>query len=255
MPKSRFNLDVLLSHAEELDELQTTEYNNKVDNADESELFEPDNEEEEEAPLYNSIISKRNGREKLRALCNFYPEELFELWEIIKPNVLSAQNRGKKPKYGGLDRFIIVLSHLKHAQTFKKFGLDFDLDETSACTMFHNSVAVIDKPLKKKLRRLTPMSDLRAEKQIFESLKSVLLVTDVHFHKSNRPAGRFSDVKHYFSGKHHQYGLKVATAHNPNGFVSMYPSIMQVASMISISSVNMLPYTRECFSSKMMSMN
>ncbi len=45
-------------------------------------------------------------------------------------------------------------------------------------------------------------------------------VVDVHFHKSNRPEGRFSDVKHYFSGKYYQYGLKVESAHYPNGLAA-----------------------------------
>ncbi len=45
-------------------------------------------------------------------------------------------------------------------------------------------------------------------------------VVDGYFHKSNRPEERFSDVKHYFSGKHYQYGLKVESAHYHNGLAA-----------------------------------
>lgn len=61
------------------------------------------------------------------------------------------------------------------------------------------------------------MSCLHSENKKFENLDSALLVVDVYFHRSYRPSGRFSDVKHYFSGKHYSYGLKIESAHYPNG--------------------------------------
>jgi hypothetical protein len=48
----------------------------------------------------------------------------------------------------------------------------------------------------------------------------MLLAVDVHFQKSNRPEGRFSDQKHYFSGKHYQYGLKFEMSVYPNGLAA-----------------------------------
>ncbi len=36
---------------------------------------------------------------------------------------------------------------------------------------------------------------------------------DVHLQQSQRSSGRIMDMKKYFSGKHHDYGLKVETAH------------------------------------------
>jgi hypothetical protein len=68
--------------------------------------------------------------------------------------------------------------------------------------MFHRMIDVIVSPLKVALCHPQTMSDLHKEGKSFDSLKNLLLVANVHFQRSNRSAGRFSDSKHYFSGKH-----------------------------------------------------
>jgi hypothetical protein len=55
------------------------------------------------------------------------------------------------------------------------------------------------------------MKELHDNKDTFSSSDSILCITDVHFHKSYWPARRHKDVKHYFSEKHYNCGLKVAT--------------------------------------------
>ncbi len=184
------------------------------------ELEELLGDEETDAPLFNSIVNKPNGDDKMRVLTNFFPDEVLELFEIVKPSILASENRGKKAKYSGLDRFIITLSHLKHAQQFNKMGLDFGLDGSVANTMFHRTVDICQTPLRERLMKSFTMTELRTSNIQFGTVKDALLVVDVHFHKSNRPEGRFSDVKHYFSGKHYQYGLKVESAHYPNGLAA-----------------------------------
>ncbi|MCR9067152.1 MAG: transposase family protein, partial [Cytophagales bacterium] len=47
------------------------------------------------------------------------------------------------------------------------------------------------------------------------------LCGDVVFQPCYRPKGRFGDVKCYFSGKHHRYGVKVESVHYPNGIAAL----------------------------------
>jgi hypothetical protein len=129
-----------------------------------------------------------------------------------------------------------MLSHLKHKQNFTKFAMDLDIDTGTLNRMFHRMIDVIASPLKAALCRPQTMSDLRKEGKSFDSLKNLLLVVDVHFQQSNRP-GRFSDSKHYFLGKHFQYGLKVETAHYANGLMAFKTVIIQVVPMTSVFSV------------------
>ncbi|KAJ0391566.1 hypothetical protein ATCC90586_010699 [Pythium insidiosum] len=51
----------------------------------------------------------------------------------------------------------------------------------------------------------------------FDNFPSALYATDVKFQQSNRAGGTFLDIKKYFSGKHHLYGLKVECSVGPDG--------------------------------------
>lgn len=73
----------------------------------------------------------------MKSLCSFYPDEVLKLFEVVKPALLRGEGRGRKSKYLALDRFLITLAHLKHAQNFNKTGLDYDLDPSVANTMFY----------------------------------------------------------------------------------------------------------------------
>jgi hypothetical protein len=45
----------------------------------------------------------------------------------------------------------------------------------------------------------------------------IKIIVDVHLHPSYKPIGRYRDAKVYFSGKHHEHGIKTETAHYPYG--------------------------------------
>jgi hypothetical protein len=49
----------------------------------------------------------------------------------------------------------------------------------------------------------------------------VALIVDCTFQMSNRVGAGFEERKAYFSGKHHQYGIKRELAHLPNGNFSL----------------------------------
>ncbi|KAF0689788.1 Aste57867_18807 [Aphanomyces stellatus] len=56
----------------------------------------------------------------------------------------------------------------------------------------------------------------------FANFPYALYATDVKFQPCERPTGRFGESKHYFSGKHHLYGLKLEVSVSPEGgFVDM----------------------------------
>lgn len=218
--RQEVTIDALLERTEELDEVQTKNYNQQIEDIDGADTGEPLDEEfdeEDVTTIYSHVMSKSGGSEKLRTLTNYYPGELLELWSIVKKHVLKKRGRGKKSSVAPMDRFIITLAHLKHTQQFNKLGLDFGIDQSTANTLFHETLSIIDAPLKRALRRKMTMNELRENETAFTTRPSVLVLTDVHFHKSHRPAGRFSEMKHYFSGKHKDYGLKVATVHYANG--------------------------------------
>ncbi len=88
-------------------------------------------------------------------------------------------------------------------------GCDYDQDKSVVNRMFTTMVkttaqifhhAFTRKPSKRK-----PSNQANIKMQYFQS---GYLIIDFHFHPWHRPAGRFSESKHYFSGKLHEYGIK-----------------------------------------------
>ncbi|ETV77330.1 hypothetical protein H257_08776 [Aphanomyces astaci] len=62
--------------------------------------------------------------------------------------------------------------------------------------------------------------------QKFVHYPYALYATDVKFQPSHRPSGRFGEQKHYFSGKHKLYGLKIEASVSPDGrLVDMSPHV------------------------------
>ncbi|KAF0702705.1 hypothetical protein AaE_015766, partial [Aphanomyces astaci] len=61
------------------------------------------------------------------------------------------------------------------------------------------------------------MTDLRNKDVIFANYPYALYATDVKFQPAERPKGRFNEQRHYFSGKHKLYGLKVEASVSPEG--------------------------------------
>ncbi len=61
------------------------------------------------------------------------------------------------------------------------------------------------------------MAEIKEAGKLCATHSGIKIICDVHFQPSNRPTGTFSKSKIYFSGKHHDYGLKIETAHYPDG--------------------------------------
>lgn len=148
--KQQAGLNALLAFAERLNSFQEQQFTCLVTQGENRITIKDEEDKIEEAVLFNYF--REHDSEKMQDLCNFYPEEVLELFEIVKPVMLGAEGCGRRSKYCALDRFLITLSHWKHAQQFNKDGLDFGLDAGVANTLFRRTMKLIDEPLKEKLR-------------------------------------------------------------------------------------------------------
>jgi hypothetical protein len=142
-----FNIDRLVNRAGELNDAQNEAYNCMVNLPEPQNSFTEELEPVENASLFNRIVSDLHGTANMKTLYGFYPSEVLEIWEIIKRTVLHSEKRGQKPKIKPLYRLLLVLSHVKHAQLFDKFGLDFGVKQATANTTFHSMLKILEVPL------------------------------------------------------------------------------------------------------------
>ncbi|ETV66649.1 hypothetical protein H257_16953 [Aphanomyces astaci] len=63
------------------------------------------------------------------------------------------------------------------------------------------------------------MEALREHGTTFRNYPYAKYATDVKFQPSHRPSGRFGEQKHYFSGKHKLYGLKIEASVSAQGLL------------------------------------
>ncbi|ETV97458.1 hypothetical protein H310_09387 [Aphanomyces invadans] len=61
------------------------------------------------------------------------------------------------------------------------------------------------------------MEQIHVSGRPFANYPYAKYATDIKFQPSHRPAGRFEEQKHYFSGKHKLYGLKIEASASPHG--------------------------------------
>jgi hypothetical protein len=207
------HLDSIIEENQQSQELERRQYDTQAM------FFSEDEEEDEEveAPLLTEIAEKVNGDSKLITMCSFTFLEIVEIWEMVKGSVLSSSGRGKKPKYSPLDRLFLLLIFLKHGPSYNKFGLHYELDGGTSCRMIHRMLDLISEPLKCHLMEKRTMRDIDEAGKLCATHPGIKLICDVHFQPTNRPTGTFAESKIYYSGKHHEYGVKVETSHYPDG--------------------------------------
>jgi hypothetical protein len=116
-----------------------------------------------------------------------------------------------------MDRLLLLLILLKHGPTFNKFGLEYGLDGGTTCRMIHRMLDIVCKPLQDHLMEYRTMTEIAEVGKLCVTHPGIKIICDVHFQPSKQPTGTFSESKIYFSVKHHDYGLKVETAHYPDG--------------------------------------
>lgn len=218
---------VVLRHLDDIiEKIQQSQEQEMVENETLAQYHSEDESDDDvtEAPLLTEIADKVNGDKKLIALCSFTFQEIVEIWEIVKGPVLSASGRGKKPKYSPMDRLLLLLIFLKHGHSYNKFGVDYDLDSGAACRMIHKMLDLVSEPLQQVLMEKRTMEEIEETGRVCATHSGIKLICDVHFQPSNRPTGTFAETKIYFSGKHHDYGLKMETSHYPDGICATVSS-------------------------------
>ena len=131
---------------------------------------------------------------------------------------------------GTHDAFLMVLLWLKNYSRFVELGSSFGLKENTAEDTIMRTLKAIEEPLCKKLIKPTKKKDQVVKGELLFFIiginaigyPQVALIIDCSFQISNKMGSNFAERKLYFSGKHHQYGIKREYAHMPNGRLILF---------------------------------
>ncbi|KAF0718102.1 hypothetical protein AaE_010718 [Aphanomyces astaci] len=174
----------------------------------------------DEAPV-NPIMDKFVnvlGPEGIRSLTNFTVSEIESLWSIVDDALNAAwlEGRGRKSTTSPKNR-LFTLTVMKQFCSWDKHAADFSFKAPTFEKMIMRTVSKIEPVLSNKFIVCPSMATLTETGCRFTNYPYALYAVDVKFQPSLRPTGRFSEQKHYFSGKHHLYGYKIETAVSPDG--------------------------------------
>jgi hypothetical protein len=211
------NTNSIISQYEELSREQEERF---VTSQEEEVDVDDDDELQSIAPTLKRFMDSTNDDRLLISMTNFNFQEIIEIWEVVKPNLLRRRHRGRKQKYSPLDSLFLILIFVKHKPTMELFGHEYGLDKSVVERMFDTVVDECGEPLLNAFIPNLTKEELEEFEISCNCFRATKLIVDVRFHPTNRPTGRFSDVKQYFSGKHKDYGIKVETAHYPDGRIA-----------------------------------
>ncbi|ETV97367.1 hypothetical protein H310_09702 [Aphanomyces invadans] len=153
-------------------------------------------------PVIDSFFSQ-GGNAALTTMSNFTLAEIETIWAVVEPAMVTSwtMGRGRKSKTSPKDAFFMLLSVLKHCNAWDKHALDFNMKAPTFEKMIQRVIDIYVMPVN--------MTRQVQQGKAFANFPSALYCTDVKFQPSYRPTGRFDEAKHYFSGKHKLYGLKL----------------------------------------------
>ena len=119
------------------------------------------------------------------------------------------QGRGPKVKIWPKDVFFMMLNVL-HAPTKRdKHNIDFGMKGPAIEKQVWKMMALMVPILCQHFVEQAPMKYLQDRNTLFPNFPYPHHAIDVQFVHSSCPSGAFEEVRPYFSGKHHLYGLKV----------------------------------------------
>ncbi|ETV91149.1 hypothetical protein H310_14160 [Aphanomyces invadans] len=198
-------------------------------------------EEANDFPAYdNPVIDKvleDGGDQAFRTFTNFTPAEFDVIWTVVEPALHARwqEGRGRKSPTTARDAFFITLVILKYFQTWEKHAVDFGIKSPTLEKMVMRVIEVAQPVLYDHFVRMPSMRQMRETSSLFEHYPCAKYATDVKFQPSHRPTRRFGEQKHFFSGKHKLYGLKIEASVSPDGFlVDMSPHVPGSVSDITI---------------------
>ncbi|KAF0708354.1 hypothetical protein AaE_013251 [Aphanomyces astaci] len=154
------------------------------------------------------------GSEGIRTLTNFTVTEFETLWSFVDTAMQSAwmEGRGRRSPTSPKDAMFMALTVLKHFSSWEKHAADYGFKAPTFEKLIMRVLSVIEPIFYRRFITPVTMAELTQSGQRFAHFPYALYAVDVKFQPSNRPAGRFAEQKHYFSGKHHLYGYKIEAA-------------------------------------------
>ncbi|KAF0759481.1 hypothetical protein AaE_003697, partial [Aphanomyces astaci] len=144
------------------------------------------------------------GTDGIRALTNFTVSEFESLWSFVDDAMNNArmEGRGHRCATSPKEALFMALTVLKHYCTWEKHAVDFGFKAPTFQKLIMCVLAVIEPVLSGRR---------------FDNFPYALYAVDVKCQPSLWPTGRFSEQKHYYSGKHNLYGYKIEAAVSPDG--------------------------------------
>ncbi|ETW03784.1 hypothetical protein H310_05150 [Aphanomyces invadans] len=169
-------------------------------------------------PVIDNVIEE-SGAEGFRTLTNFNPMEFEIVWSVVETELQARWNdsRGRKSKTTPKNALFITLVIMKYYQTWEKHALDFDNKAPTLEKIVLRVVEVVSPLIYNYFVVMPTMEQIHVSGHPFANYPYAKYATDVKFQPSHRPAGGFGEQKHYFSGKHKLYGLKIEASFSPQG--------------------------------------
>ena len=170
--------------------------------------------EEEHHDSENPVFEKfliDGGPAAIKSLSTFSIEEFGIIWQLVEQDLVAkwTTGKGRKCKVSPKDAFLMLLCVLNHYDTWNKHALDFDLKPSTFEKMIMKVMDIIEPIFRTNFINQITIAEQESSGKCFRNYPYALYATDVKFQPCCRPSGRFNEQRHYFSGKHHLYGLKV----------------------------------------------
>lgn len=176
--------------------------------------------EEEPSTFVTDLYSKENPNKIMLSLTGFTCSEFEELWTIISRGY-PPPGKGRPATIKKKDAFLITLAFFKSYNKVDVLSAYWKCSSSSIERAIKDTIKFCLKPLENTYLVPRAAEEFSGRNTNFPKAVGVI---DVTFQQINRPLSSFDEAKVYFSGKHHQYGIKTQVVHDLNG-VACFASI------------------------------
>ncbi|KAH9109279.1 hypothetical protein AeMF1_015637 [Aphanomyces euteiches] len=162
-----------------------------------------------DTPYIDSYANQ--GTQAFITMTNLSLTEFNRLWSLCEceGNAAWYEGRGRKNRVSAKDAFFMLLTLLKHYNTWDKHAADFGISLPTFEKMVMRMMRLTEPVLVSQLVTQVNMKNQCESGLSFANHPEALYATDVKFQPAYRPNGPFLDVKRYFSPKHKLYGYKL----------------------------------------------
>jgi len=175
-------------------------------------------EEQSESPIMRRFIIE-NGADKFISLTNFTVQEFENLWVIIGDKLLSEWNGGPGARSNttAKDLFFIFVMQLKQYMDWDALSALVSIPGPTLARQFKRTLELVHDSTCCNL--IPSIKNVRQNKGpvMFKNFPSAMYTNDARVQECQKPQGRFSEAKRYYSGKHSLYCLKTEASILPDG--------------------------------------